>query len=100
MLSQKIDRQSTADTRMPPRIGPSAIEMPNPAPQMPTACARSRGSVNVFVMIDIATGFSIDPPTACSTRNATSASIVGATLHSSDATENTVRPVTKMRRRP
>ena len=85
---------------MPPTIGPSAIEMPNTAPQTPTACARSRGSVKVLVMIDIATGFSIEPPTACSTRNATSSSTLGARLHSSEATENTVRPATKVRLRP
>ena len=74
--------------------------MPNPAPQIPTACARSRGSVNVLVMIDIATGLSIEPPTAWSTRNATSASTLGARLHSSDASVNTARPVTNTRRRP
>ena len=51
------------ETSAPPTIGPSAIEMPNTAPQMPTACARSRGSVKVLVMIDIATGFSIEAPT-------------------------------------
>ena len=45
--------------------------------------------MNVLVMIDIATGFSIEPPTAWSTRNATSSSTLGARLHSSDATENT-----------
>ena len=50
------------------------IEMPNTAPHTPTAWARSRGSVNVLTMIDIETGFSIDAPTACSTRNATSSS--------------------------
>ena len=38
--------------------------MPNTAPQTPTACARSRGSVKVLVMIDIATGFIIEAPTA------------------------------------
>ena len=55
-LIQKIDRQPTEETTAPPMIGPSAIETPKTAPQTPTACARSRGSVNVFVMIDIATG--------------------------------------------
>ena len=48
MLIQKIERQPTAATSAPPTIGPSAIEMPNTAPQTPTACARSRGSVNVL----------------------------------------------------
>ena len=85
---------------MPPTIGPSAIETPNTAPQTPTAWARSRGSVKVLVMIDIATGFIIEAPTAWSTRNATSSSTLGARLHRSDASVNTLRPVTKVRRRP
>ena len=99
-FTQKIDRQSADETAAPPTIGPSAIEMPNSAPQTPTACARSRGSVNVLVMIDIATGLSIEPPTACSTRNATSNSTLGARLHSNDAIEKTASPVTKTRLRP
>src|SRR3982751_4671541 len=51
-------------------------------------------------MIDIATGLSIDPPTACSARNATSHSTVGARLHSSEATVNTPRPAASTRLRP
>ena len=100
MLSQKIDRQPTEETSAPPTIGPSAIEMPNTAPQTPTACARSRGSVNVLVMIDIATGLSIEPPTAWSTRNATRSPTLGARLHPSEASENTPRPMTNVRFRP
>jgi hypothetical protein len=56
--------------------------------------------VNVFVMIDIATGFIIEAPMAWSTRNATSASTLGARLHSSEAAENTESPATKVRLRP
>jgi hypothetical protein len=37
---------------------------PNTPPYTPMARARSPGSVKVLVMIDIATGLSIDPPTA------------------------------------
>ncbi len=74
--------------------------MPNRAPQTPTACARSRGSVKTLVMIDMATGFIIEAPTACRTRNATRASTLGATLHSSDAVVNTLRPATNVRLRP
>ena len=36
-LIRKIDRQPTEETSVPPTIGPSAIEMPNTAPQTPTA---------------------------------------------------------------
>ena len=59
--------------------------MPTTAPQAPIARARSRGSVNTLVMIDMATGLSIEPPTACSMRAAISQPSVGARLHSSDA---------------
>ena len=58
---------------------------PTTPPQTPMARARSRGSVNVFVMIDIATGFSIDPPIAWTVRNATSQPSDGATLQLADA---------------
>ena len=37
MLIKKIDRQPTEETSAPPTIGPSAMEMPNTAPQTPTA---------------------------------------------------------------
>ena len=58
------------------------------------------GSVNMLVMIDIATGLSIEPPTACSIRNATSQPRLGARLHSSEPSVKTARPVWKIRRRP
>ena len=74
--------------------------MPNTAPHTPTAWARSRASVNVLVMIDIATGFIIEAPTAWSTRNSTRSPTLGATLHRSEAAEKTLRPTTKMRLRP
>ena len=56
--------------------------------------------MNVLVMIDIATGFSIEPPTAWTIRNATSQPRPGATLHSSEPSENIARPVWKVRRLP
>ena len=36
-LIRKIERQPTEETSVPPTIGPRAIEMPNTAPQTPTA---------------------------------------------------------------
>ena len=86
MLTQKMLRQPTVLTSTPPTTGPSAMLRPTTPPQIPIALARSRRSVNVFVMIDIATGLSIDPPTACTIRNATSAPRLGARLHSSEPT--------------
>ena len=71
-LSQKIDRQPTVSTRRPPSSGPSAIDRPITLPQTPIALARSARSVKTFVMIDMATGLSIEPPTAWTARNAIS----------------------------
>ena len=51
-------------------------------------------------MIDMATGFSIEPPMAWSIRNATSQPRPGARLHSSEPRVNMARPVWKVRRRP
>jgi len=64
------------------------------------AWALSRGSVNVLVMIDMATGLSIEPPRAWTMRNTTRNVRLGARLHSSDPVTKTVRPVRKVRRRP
>ena len=58
--------------------------IPITPPQMPMARARSARSVNVLVMMDIATGLSMDPPTACTIRNAISQPSDGARLHSRD----------------
>jgi hypothetical protein len=51
-------------------------------------------------MIDMATGLSIEPPTACSIRNATSQPRPGARLQASEPSVNTVSPAWKVRRRP
>jgi hypothetical protein len=50
--------------------------------------------------IDIATGLSIAPPIASNTRKATSSSRLGASAHSSDASENSASPAWYTRRRP
>ena len=100
MLTQKIPRQPTEATSAPPTTGPSAMLKPNTLPHRPIARARSAGSVNVFVTIDIATGLSIDPPSACSIRNATSQPRPGARLQSSEPSVNRPSPAWKMRRRP
>ena len=99
-LTQKIPRQPTDAISAPPRTGPSARLTPNTLPQIPIARARSAGSVKVLLMIDNATGLSIDPPIACSTRNATSQPSPGARLHSSEPRMNSTRPVWNILRRP
>ncbi len=51
-------------------------------------------------MIDIATGFSMLPPTACSMRNTISACKPGDALHSTEANVNSTIPTWNVRRRP
>ena len=51
-------------------------------------------------MIDMATGLSIEPPTACTTRNVTSQPRLGATLHSNDPRVNSDSPTWNTRRLP
>ncbi len=99
-LSQKIERQPTVSTSSPPTSGPAAIEMPTTAPHTPIARARSRESVKVLVMIDMATGLSMDPPTACTIRAAISRFRSGAREQSREPSENTTRPAMKTRLRP
>ena len=88
MFTQKIPRQPTVSTSAPPTSGPRAMLMPTTPPQTPIARARSAGLVKVFVMMDMATGLSIEPPTACIIRNSTSQPSPGARLQSSEPSVN------------
>ena len=99
-LIQNTDRQPTYSINTPPTIGPRAIEIPTTAPHTPTARARSTRPVNTCVMIDIATGFSIEPPIACTKRAPISVWIFGARLHNSDPAAKIVKPIWNTRRRP
>lgn len=99
-LTQKMERQPTDSTSRPPIRGPAAMEMPTTPPHTPIARARSRGSVKVLVMIDMATGLSIEPPTACTMRATTSHSRSGAREQSREPNENTTRPARKTFLRP
>ena len=100
MLIQKIDRHPTDVTSTPPNTGPRAMATPTTAAQTPMAWARSRGMVKVLVMIDMATGLSIDPPTAWTMRKTMSSVRLGAKLHRSEPAEKVSSPMTKVRRRP
>jgi hypothetical protein len=99
-FTQNTDRQPTSLTSTPPTTGPQAAASPNIPLQIPSARARSRASVNVFRTIDRDTGTSIDPPSACSMRRATSDPVFGARLHSSDPRLNPNSPRVNSRRRP
>jgi hypothetical protein len=92
MVTQKIERHPTPLTSRPPMTGPAARLSPATDPHSPIAFARPAGSVNVLTMIDIATGLSIDAPTACSPRNAISHPSDGAILHSNDPSVNAANP--------
>ena len=100
MFTQNVPRQPMESTSSPPTTGPSAMDRPYPPPQTPIARARSVLSVNVLVMIDIATGLSMDPPMACSMRKATSQPRPGARLHRPEPAVKVARPIRKTRRRP
>src|SRR5262245_48993493 len=99
-LTQKIERQPKLSTRTPPTIGPSPSDSPETEANTPIARARSAGSRNVLTTIAIATGLSIVPPTACTTRAAISHPMLGARPHSIEPTPNPARPIMKIRRRP
>ena len=99
-LIQKIERHPIPLTSRPPSTGPLARLSPATDPHRPIAFARPARSVNVPAMIDIATGLSIDPPTACSPRKAISHPSDGARLQASDPSENSASPAWKTRRRP
>ena len=92
-LTRNTERHPTESTSAPPTTGPRAIESPNMAPHTPIAWARSRGSSNTLRMIDMATGFIIEPPTACMVRKAMRSPRLGASVHSSEPREKTASPV-------
>ncbi len=64
MLAQKMPRQPTVPTRMPPMTGPSAMDRPDTPSQTPIALARSDGALNMLVMMPSAAGLSIEPADA------------------------------------
>src|SRR6202042_1908169 len=99
MFTQNTPRQPTESTRAPPMTGPVATEMPNVDPQKPIALARSSGSVNVLVTIATGTGLTLEPPPACSARNAPRAPRLGAREQASEPIVNTASPIWKIIRR-
>jgi hypothetical protein len=57
---QRIQGELLKLTRAPPSTGPRAMLRPSTAPQTPIARARSARSVKVLVMMDMATGLSLE----------------------------------------
>lgn len=99
-LIQNTDCQPRLSMSTPPTMGPRAVEMPTTAPHTPTARARSTRPVKTVVMIDMATGFSMEPPMAWRKRAPIRISMVGAMLHSSDPAAKVSRPMRNTRLRP
>jgi hypothetical protein len=80
--------------------GPRAMLTPTTAPHTPIAWARSLASVNVLVMIDMATGLSMEPPMAWIMRKTTRVVRLGARLQRRDPATKVKSPTMKVRRRP
>jgi hypothetical protein len=81
-------------------IGPNACDRPVIELNTPMARARSAGPGKVVATIAAATGLSMVPPAACSTRAAISQPMLGARPHSSDPSPKVANPSRKTRRRP
>src|SRR5882757_3106464 len=99
-FTQKTLRQPSVSTSNPPRTGPAAVDNPLVAPQMPTAWARDRGSVNVLVMIARLAGVIMALPAPCTARNAINIPSDGANPQQAEAAINTPSPSPNSRRRP
>ena len=98
-LTRKIARQLTPVVSTPPRIGPSAVEMPVTAPHAPKATPRSRPwKVDARSASDVEN--SIAPPTPCSARDTISMTGSCATPQSSEPSVKITKPIEKIRRLP
>ncbi len=99
-LSQNTDRHPALRTSTPPRTGPAAMLMPTTPPHTPMARARSFGRGWACVRMAMATGVSMQPPSACAMRKTISQFSEGARLHRAEPAVNSTRPRWRTRRRP
>ena len=84
-----------------PPISHAAVPPMAPVePQTPSALLRSAPSGNVVITIDSAVGVMIAAATPCTTRAASSTSVVPASPAPSEASANRPVPAMNMRRRP
>ena len=98
-LMKKIHRQEAASTSSPPRLGPSASEMPLTPPQKPMALPRSSGG-KTLAMIDRVLGIIMAPPSPWTARKPISHPIPGARPQASEARVKTHSPTMKTALRP
>lgn len=92
--------QLNASSSSPPRIGPSAAPRAAIADQIPSAVARSLGSVNRVRIMDSVDGMIIAPPTPSSALSATRAAGSFAHTTATDAAPNSAKPLISIFLRP
>lgn len=98
-LIRKIQCQEAYSTSQPPRVGPSnGPTSPGSAIKAMIRTKSLRG--NARSTTSRPTGSISAPPSACSTREATSWLKLVDNAHNSEPTENSTMAVTKMRRLP
>ena len=98
-LSQKIQCQEMPLTIAPPTSGPRATARPLMAPQMPSATPRRAAGTAAESTVSV-NGSTIAPPTPCSARATSSATIDGASAAPADAAVKIATPIASSRRRP
>jgi len=92
-------RQETASTRMPPTNGPRIVVAADAPAHTPNARPCSSPE-KLAVMIASDPGTSTAPNAPCSTRNAISMMMFGASPHSTDVAPNPTSPMANILRRP
>ncbi len=99
MPEERREHREAVSISQPPRNGPITVAIPAHAVHEPIAAPRSRGGkADTITASEL--GASSAPKIPCSTRPATSTSMLGASAHSSDATPNPATPIEKTRRSP
>lgn len=98
--AQKTLCQEKYSSSRPPETGPRATPIPTAAPQMPSAVARSRRSVNALAMIDSVVGKISAALAPMTTRSAISASTLSTSAATPLAVAKAARPRTREGRRP
>src|SRR5947209_2264902 len=99
-IAKKMLRQPNSSSSQPPTIGPSAIATPVIAPQRPIASARSRRSMNTFVISDSVEGNTIAAPTPITARAPISWPGLPVSPPAMEAIPNTDRPASSIPLRP
>ena len=92
--------QKFAPIRAPATIGAASIATPVAGPNSATALSNSASSVKTSFIRPKPCGIISAPNAPCSTRNAISTPIVGATAHAAENSVKPAEPIRNSRRRP